>query len=133
MLIDAPQTDTPLVTVIPDDADTEADAIRVTASLRRSGIVADLAFRGNAKRRFELAAKSGSIGRVVLRRSGPSGLPDRVGIHLRVNQPASHDRENDLRPIILAALERDYQVRRFEAVEGASWSPDAVLQEKPGA
>jgi histidyl-tRNA synthetase len=133
MLIDAPQTDTPLVTVIPDDANTEADAIRVTASLRRSGIVADLAFRGNAKRRFELAAKSGSIGRVVLRRSGPSGLPDRVGIHLRVNQPASHDRENDLRPIILAALERDYQVRRFEAVEGASWSPDAVLQEKPGA
>jgi histidyl-tRNA synthetase len=131
MLIDAPAGEAPLVTVIPDDEETEADAIRVTASLRRSGIVADLAFRGNAKRRFELAKRSGSMARVVLRRSGPSGLPDRIGIHLRVNQPESHERVTDVTPVVLAALEKDFVVNRFPPVEGSGWSPDAVLQDKP--
>ena len=131
MLIDAPAGEIPLVTVIPDNEETEADAMRVTVSLRRSGIMADLAFRGSSKRRFELAKRSGSMARVVLRRSGQSGLPDRIGIQLRVNHSESHDRATDVSPVILAALERDFLVNRLAPVEGVGWSPDAVLQDKP--
>jgi histidyl-tRNA synthetase len=130
MMIEAPRAEAPLVTVIPDNPETEADAIRVTASLRRAGIVADLALRGNAKKRFELAKRAGAMARVVLRRSGASGLPERVGIHLRINLPDSHDRESDVAPAVLAALERDFIVHRLEAVEGAGWSPDAILQDR---
>ena len=133
LLIAAPSAECPLVTVIPDDTQTEADAIRVVATLRRSGIVADLAFRGNAKRRFELAKKSGSIARVVLKRSSPDGVPDRVGIHVRINKSDGVDRSRDPTPKILSALESEFAVKRFPPVEGASWSPDAVLQEKTGA
>jgi histidyl-tRNA synthetase len=130
MLASEPEVESPFVTVIPDDERTEADAIRVAACLRKQGIVVDIAFKGNAKRRFELSKKAGAKARLVLKRSEPHGLPDRIGIHARINEPDSFDRQKVIAPVLLAALETDFRVVRFEAVEGAGWSPDAVLQDK---
>ena len=127
MLIDAPISENPLVTVIPDQPDFEHEAAKIAAILRASGIASDIAFRGNAKRRFELAKKNGSLARVVVTANYDHGLPDRRGIHIRVNQPESSDRSENLREVVLNALERQFRVIRFEATDGA-YSPDAVLQ-----
>jgi histidyl-tRNA synthetase len=58
MLIAAPAVERPLVVVIPDGVELEAKAIAVTAILRNAGVATELAFRGNVKRRTQLAAKS---------------------------------------------------------------------------
>ena len=129
MLIAAPEPDRPLITVIPDQPELESAALMVVAALRRSGIVAELAFRGNAKRRFELAKKSGSLARVVVIGAPTQGLPDRVGIHIRVNQPDSFDRNVQLKATVLSALKASFAVNEFEAADG--YSPDAVLQALP--
>jgi histidyl-tRNA synthetase len=128
MLIDAPNDERPLVTVIPDTPNLELESIQVAAALRRGGIVADLAFRGNAKRRFELAKKSGSLARVVVIGASTKGLPDRRGIAIRVNQPEAFDRNVDLKATVLAALRTQFAVKEFEPSDG--YSPDAVLQAK---
>ncbi len=128
MLIDVPLSERPLLTVIPDEPEFEAEAVRVTAVLRAAGLATDLAFRGNAKRRFELAKKNGSIARVVIR-SGYSGLAERRGIHVRVNQPDTSDRQNDIRAAVLSALSAEFTVITFEPNESGH-SPDAVLQPK---
>ena len=131
MLIDAPDIERPLLTVIPDQPELEAHAARVAAALRRGGVVVDMAYRGNAKRRFELAKKNGSLARVVVMAANFTGLADRQGIHIRVNQPDDYARQDDLCGMVLKVLETDFRVNRFPPVDGASWSPDAVLQEKP--
>ncbi|AOF96924.1 histidine--tRNA ligase [Sphingobium sp. RAC03] len=60
MLVDAPEISVPDVTVVPERSDLEEEAIRIAAALRRNGQRIEIAFRGNAKRRIELAKKSGS-------------------------------------------------------------------------
>ncbi|WP_419816541.1 histidine--tRNA ligase [Glacieibacterium sp.] len=126
MLVEAPGIDRPFLTVIPDDIDDERDAIMITQALRSSGIVADLAYRGSTKRRFELAIKNGSVGRLVVNRSAPDGLGDRVGLHVRINLPDSYDAvDNSTRDVILKALESNYTVVRFER---GGYAVDAVLQ-----
>ena len=129
MLIDAPEPERPLVTVIPNEAQFEKDAIKVASALRANGIVVDLAFRGNPKRRFEIAKKNGSLATVAIRSAEGPGLPSRLGIHIRVNHPDSFDRNESMREAILSALERDFVVNRFEPAE-VGYSPDAVLQPK---
>jgi len=128
MLVAEPVESKPLITVIPETADCEQDAVRITQALRLVGIEADLAFRGNAKRRFELATQRGSIGRLVINRS-EEGLPDRKGLHVRINQPDNYDAAGlSLRDVILSALEGSYRVIRHER-EG--YAVDAVLQPLP--
>ena len=127
MLTEAPAAERPLVTIIPDGAEFEGHAIKVAAVLRRQGIVSDLAIRGNAKRRFELAKKNGSLARVVIRNADGPGLPNRLGMHLRVNDPDSSDRQSEVRDAVLLALEKEYRVVRFEPEEFGH-SPDAILQ-----
>ncbi len=130
MLVAEPEPDKPLVTVIPDEPSDESDAIEIANFLRRSGIVTDIAFRGNSKRRFELATKRGSACRLIVKRSGSDGIPDRVGIHLRINQIDNSQRvADDLKSFLLELLEIRYRVNRFEPIEGG-WSPDAVLQNR---
>ncbi len=87
MLVDAPELDRPDVTIIPEKPDAEKHAMRVLAHLRRQGICADMAFRGNAKRRFELASKAQSKSRIILtaERQQPDGHSN-IGISIRANQ-----------------------------------------------
>ena len=59
MLIDAPEVDEMTVAVIPDKPELQAQATRVTAELRSAGVPVDVAYRGNAKRRAEVARKNG--------------------------------------------------------------------------
>jgi histidyl-tRNA synthetase len=56
------------VAVAPDSPELEANAIKVLAQLKAAGLPADMAFRGNAKRRVEVARKSGAGGVVFVRK-----------------------------------------------------------------
>jgi histidyl-tRNA synthetase len=128
MLLEEPATDVADVTVIPDQPDAESEAIAVTSALRRAGVRAELAYRGNAKRRFELAVKNGSLGRVVVSKATDTGLPDRRGIAVRVNQPDSYAAaDKDVVEAALLALSESYNVVRHErAAQG--YAVDAVLK-----
>ena len=59
MLIDAPEAERATLAIIPERPSVEAEAIAIAATLRRSGMSVEIAYRGNSKRRSELAAKSG--------------------------------------------------------------------------
>jgi histidyl-tRNA synthetase len=130
MMIDAPTSEAPLVFVVPDNDDSREGAASVTSALRLAGVPADHAIQGKIKKQFELAKRSGAAARVVVIKSSEEGLPERIGLHLRVNQIADFERESvNLRDLVLDALAHRFRVNRFEPSEG-SWSPDAVLQEK---
>ena len=125
MLVGEVAESKPLITVIPETADCEQEAVHITQVLRLEGIEADFAFRGNAKRRFELATQRGSIGRLIINRV-KGGLPDRTGLHVRINQPDSYDAAGlSLRDVVLSALEGSYRVIRHER---DGYAVDAVLQ-----
>ena len=55
--------------VVPDIPEVEDRAFETLTKLRRAGVAADMAFRGNAKRRVELARKSGAQGIIFVRRA----------------------------------------------------------------
>ena len=130
MMIDPPQSEKPLVFVVPDNEESRAGAAAVATALRLAGVTADYALQGKIKKQFELAKRSGAAARLVVIESQEGGLPERVGLHLRVNQIGNFERGPDeLRNLVLNALERGFQVNRFEPVDGG-WSPDAVLQAK---
>lgn len=57
------------VAVAPDSPELEPEAAQVLGRLRAAKLAADMAFRGNAKRRVELARKSGASGIVFVRKS----------------------------------------------------------------
>ena len=130
MMIDTPEPEVPLVFVVSDNEDSRDGAIAVGNALRRSGVASDFAMHGKIKKQFELAKRSGAAARLVVIKSGAEGLPDRVGLHIRVNQIGSFERGAEhLKKVVLDALEPSFRVNRFEPVEGG-WSPDAVLQDK---
>ncbi|GAA3999407.1 histidine--tRNA ligase [Sphingomonas humi] len=66
MLIDAPQPDRPTAVIVPMGAAAEQAAVAILANLRRQGIVADMAWRGNMKKRMAKAASSGAGHAVIL-------------------------------------------------------------------
>lgn len=59
MLIDAPQRDLAEIAIVPDHASMEMEATRIAAILRAKGVSVELAFRGNPKRRVEIAKRRG--------------------------------------------------------------------------
>ncbi|MCF8709527.1 histidine--tRNA ligase [Rhizorhapis sp. SPR117] len=59
MLIDAPEAEKPEIAVVPEKPSVETEALSIAHVLRRKGYSVELAFRGNAKRRVELANKKG--------------------------------------------------------------------------
>jgi histidyl-tRNA synthetase len=87
MMIDAPTVEKLNVSVIPESADAIQIATTVLATLRKHKLSADMAFRGSAKKRFELAAKARADGRIVITapRSTAEGRRN-VGISIRANQ-----------------------------------------------
>jgi histidyl-tRNA synthetase len=58
MLIEEPALERPDVAIILEQADQEPDAVWLAALLRGVGFTVEMAFKGNAKRRVELARKS---------------------------------------------------------------------------
>ena len=60
MMIDAPADEAPEIAVIPSTDDVVAKAFAATNLFRHSGIRADMALRGSAKKRSETARKSGA-------------------------------------------------------------------------
>jgi len=131
MMIEKPERETPLLTVIPDDREDEPLARRITTLLRKAGLVVDFAMAGNAKRRFELAKRAGSRARLVIRRQQrEGGVPDRVGHHVVVNEPDSFKpADAQYRDLILKVLEDEFAVIRHERAQTGYWV-DAVLQPK---
>jgi histidyl-tRNA synthetase len=59
MLIEAPTPEAPQIAVVPEKPSVEMEAIAIAHSLRAKGYSVEWAFRGNAKRRVEVANKKG--------------------------------------------------------------------------
>jgi histidyl-tRNA synthetase len=66
MLIDAPVPERPMAVLVPLGAAAEKAATSILADLRRRGISADMAWRGNMKKRMAKAASSGAAYAVIL-------------------------------------------------------------------
>jgi histidyl-tRNA synthetase len=66
MMIGAPAPEAPLAVLVPLGAPAEAAAVRILADLRRSGLAADMAWRGNMKKRMARAASSGASFAILL-------------------------------------------------------------------
>jgi histidyl-tRNA synthetase len=60
MLIDAPDPERPLVVVVPLGDRAELAAAGIVAGLRREGVAADMAYRGNMKKRLSRANSAGA-------------------------------------------------------------------------
>jgi histidyl-tRNA synthetase len=66
MMIDAPERQKPDVVVVPLGARAEAEAQRIVAGLRREGVAADMAYRGNMKKRLSRANDSGAAYALII-------------------------------------------------------------------
>ncbi|WP_219894955.1 histidine--tRNA ligase [Aquisediminimonas profunda] len=70
MLLESQPIKVPVVAVIPTEAGLENKALAVAAALRRAGVATEMAFRGNAKRRAEIARKEGALSILYIRQAG---------------------------------------------------------------
>jgi histidyl-tRNA synthetase len=66
MMIDAPKPEAATVAVVPLGDKAEAAAQGIVAGLRREGIAADMAYRGNMKKRLSRANASGAKYALIL-------------------------------------------------------------------
>ena len=73
MLVEEPGGSGIAVAVIPDQPELEPHAGTVVARLRRAGIASELAYRGNAKRRIEVAIRQGALATLFVRAPGSDG------------------------------------------------------------
>ena len=110
MLIDAPDREAPDLSIIPEATDAEPVATKIMAALRREHISADMAFRGNAKKRFEVASRVKAKGRLIVTAVRPEsdGTPN-VGISVRANQ--EHEAGDPLIKTVVAALQKHFPVK----------------------
>jgi histidyl-tRNA synthetase len=131
MLVGEVANQRPLVSIIPWRPEAEEPAAQITAILRRAGVEAHFAYRGNEKRRFELAAKSGADARLVVAgKDNPGAIPARRGIPIRVNEVGSAARADAaITDQILAALANHFEVCRL-APDDSAFNPDALLRLK---
>jgi len=103
MLVAEPAVEAPQVTVIPEGVGATELATKIISILRAAGLTSDMAFRGNAKKRFELASKARSQGRVIV--TDWRALEDggfNAGLSIRANQ--EHESGDELVLNILKAL-----------------------------
>jgi histidyl-tRNA synthetase len=66
MMIDAPLTEKPVVVVVPLGDRAQSEAQRVVAGLRREGVAADMAYRGNMKKRLSRANDAGAAYALII-------------------------------------------------------------------
>ena len=60
MMINAPEPERPDVVIVPLGEEADAEAQKILAGLRREGVAADMAYRGNLKRRMSKANSAGA-------------------------------------------------------------------------
>ena len=88
MLVEASVLDLGTVSIIPEDAGAESLAQELVNTLRANGVSADTAFKGNTKKRFELASKEQRPGRLVVTSwRDETGSRLNAGVSIRANQP----------------------------------------------
>ena len=73
MLVEAPEPDGRCVAVIPDKPELETEALVLTSQLRKAGVAAEIGYRGNGKRRTELATKRNAIALLFVRSADAVG------------------------------------------------------------
>ena len=66
MMIDAPAADAPLASLVPMGEAAEKEAQKILAALRAAGIAADMAYRGNMKKRMSRANSSGARFAIII-------------------------------------------------------------------
>jgi histidyl-tRNA synthetase len=66
MMIDSPPRERPTVVVVPLGDRAEAEAQRIIVGLRREGVAADMAYRGNMKKRLSRANDSGAAYALII-------------------------------------------------------------------
>jgi histidyl-tRNA synthetase len=66
MMIDAPARERPTVVLVPLGERAEVEAQRILVGLRREGVAADMAYRGNLKKRLSRANASGAAYALIL-------------------------------------------------------------------
>ena len=126
MLVGEPVEEIVAVTVIPQQPEHAAAAEAMAISLRRSGISADYAYRGNIKRRDELWRKSGSKSRLVISAHNESYL-------VRLNNPSLADTvDAGLEDRVFTALQGDYIVNRCDRKQPGElgFSVDAMVRRR---
>jgi histidyl-tRNA synthetase len=95
------------VSIIPENGAAEKLAWEIASSLRKRGIAAESAFKGNAKRRFEIATNQRSSARIVVTdwRDDPTGGLN-AGISIRANH--EHELGDDIVIRLASALGADF-------------------------
>jgi len=66
MMIGAPEPQKPTVVIVPLGERAEAEGQRLVADLRRAGVAADMAYRGNMKKRLSRANDAGSAFALII-------------------------------------------------------------------
>ena len=66
MMIDAPEPERPAAVIVPLGERAEAAGLRLLADLRRAGISADMAYRGNMKKRLSRANDAGAAYALII-------------------------------------------------------------------
>ena len=66
MMIDAPEPERPAAVIVPLGERAEAAGLRLLAELRRAGIAADMAYRGNMKKRLSRANEAGAAYALII-------------------------------------------------------------------
>ena len=66
MMIEAPARENPIVVIVPLGERAEAEAGRVLSGLRREGVAADMAYRGNMKKRLSKANEAGAAYALII-------------------------------------------------------------------
>jgi histidyl-tRNA synthetase len=66
MMLDAPQCEKPDVVIVPIGQRAEREAQGIVAGLRREGVAADMAYRGNMKKRLSRANDSGAAYALII-------------------------------------------------------------------
>ena len=66
MMLDAPQSEKPDVVIVPIGERAEREAQGIVAGLRREGVAADMAYRGNMKKRLSRANDAGAAFALII-------------------------------------------------------------------
>lgn len=102
MLVAEPVLPAIEVAVVPEKPELEGEAVRIAGALRRQGVAAIVPFKGNAKRRAELAAKANAQTILYVRDDGKRA--DSLNLSDRVRDEAVEQRKMR----ILGSLPADY-------------------------
>jgi histidyl-tRNA synthetase len=107
MLLEVPALLAAEVVVVPNDPDLETEARLALGMLRKAGVSAEMAFRGSAKRRVELAKKSGAAAVLFIRRPGEDAYGEYGRLHL-THLCGSDSEQHDLMARVHGPLSQEF-------------------------